>query len=193
LLFMFISQYRNIALPHWISPFFLLFIPIGVYYFYLAYPKVAKTAISLSLILVIAIHLELIIKLGKFPDYQSPFRDIVGWDKAMDKASSQLIALNNPNAAFAVTHWNLASRAIIYSSKPVFLIDNRIDQFDLWQKDTPLGKDLLFINPKSYNRDIMVDYQCDNVRKLDEYNTTLNNGIVESFSYELCENFKGIR
>lgn len=193
LLFMFLSQYRDIALPHWISPFFVLFIPIGTYYFYLTYPKATKIAITISLALVIAIHLELIAKIGKFPDYKSPFRDIAGWDIAMSKASSHSIALNNPNVALAVTHWNLASRAIIYSSQPVFLIDNRIDQFDLWQKDTPLGKDLLFINPKSYNRDIKSDYKCDSVTKLDEYNATLNDGIVDVFSYELCSNFMGIR
>ncbi|MDP3301760.1 MAG: glycosyltransferase family 39 protein [Sulfuricurvum sp.] len=193
LLFMFFSQYRFVALPHWISPFFTLFIPIGTYYFYLNQPKGTKIIVSISLILTIIIHLELIAKLGTFPNFNSPFRDIAGWENATKQASNELVHLNNKNAALAVTHWNLASRAIIYSSHDVFLIDDRKDQFDLWEKTQPIGKDLLFINPHTYHKDINSSYKCDSTVKIGEYNATLNGGIVDVFSYELCKNFTGIR
>lgn len=193
LLFMFVSQYRQIALPHWISPFFALFIPIGVFYLYSARPALAKWMVGISLALALIIQAELIAKVGRFPDFKSPFRDIYGWDKACQIASKRLNEINGSNKALAVTNWSMASRAIIYSSAPVYLIDERKDQFDIWQSGEPKGKDLLFINPKTFNTDINSSFKCDKLVKIGEYNATIEGGIVESFSYELCTNFGGKR
>jgi hypothetical protein len=187
------SQYRHVALPHWISPFFVLFIPIGTFYLYRAYPKATKYTVAISLALAVIIQLELIAKIGKFQDYKSPFRDIAGWNEAMKIASQHLNELNSTNAALAVTNWSLASRAMIYSTQNVYLIDDRSDQFDIWQKGIPEGKDLIFINPKTFNKDINATYRCDSVTKLGEYNATLNGGVIDTFSYELCKKFAGKR
>lgn len=193
LAFMLISQYRQVALPHWISPFFALFVPIGVFYLYRMRPALAKWTVGISLALAVIVHIELIVKIGRFPDMHSPFRDIYGWDEACKRASKLLSEQNGTNKALAVTNWSMASRTIIYSSAPVYLIDERTDQFDIWQSNKPFGKDLLFINPKSFNTDINSSYLCDTFTKIGEYNATIEGGVVESFSYELCTNFKGKR
>ncbi len=193
LLFMFVSQYRQIALPHWISPFFALFVPIGVFYLYGARQTLAKWVVGVSLVLAVAVQLELIAKIGRFPDFKSPFRDIYGWDGACKIASKRLNEINGANKALAVTNWSMASRAILYSSAPVYLIDERKDQFDIWQSEEPAGKELLFINPKTFNIDINSSFKCDKFIKIDEYNATIEGGIVESFSFELCTNFGGKR
>jgi hypothetical protein len=192
-LFMLISQYRQVALPHWISPFFALFVPIGVFYLYRVHPMLAKWTVGISLALAVLIQAELIAKVGRFPDFKSPFRDIYGWDEACKIASKKLSEQNSTNKALAVTNWSMASRAIIYSSVPVYLIDERKDQFDIWQSGEPLGKELLFINPKTFNTDINGSYKCDTLTKIGEYNATIEGGIVDSFSYELCTNFGGKR
>ncbi len=191
LIFMFISQYRQVALPHWISPFFALFIPVGAFYLYRAYPRLARWAIGVSIVFAAAVHIELIGKFGKFPDMKSPFRDIYGWDKAMKEADKKLSELNSTNKAIGVTNWSMASRAIVYSSSPVYLVDERKDQFDIWQNGEPSGKDILFVNPKSFNTDINGSFVCSDFIKLGEYNATISGGMVESFSYELCTGFGG--
>ncbi|MGD9969496.1 MAG: ArnT family glycosyltransferase [Sulfuricurvum sp.] len=191
--FMFVSQYRHVALPHWISPFFLLFIPIGIVYLYRRSPKTAKTVVIISLSLSTIIHAELIAKLGKFSDYRSAFRDILGWNRVAEHAAQHLRALQTQNGALAVTNWSLASRIMVYTDAPVFLIDERQDQFDLWQKDSPLGKDLLFINPRSFHKAIAQTYQCSSVQTLSSENVVLNGAIVDTFSYELCRNYGGMK
>lgn len=193
MIFMFVSQYRQVALPHWISPFFALFVPIGVFYLYRIRPVLTRWTVGISLAIAFAVHAELITKIGKFPDYKSPFRDIYGWDTACAKASKLLCEQNSTDKALAVTNWSMASRAIVYSGAPVYLVDERKDQFDIWESGKPTGKDLLFINPKTFNADINGSYKCDTLAKVGEYNATIDGGIVESFSFEFCTNFGGRR
>ncbi len=193
LVFMLASQYRQVALPHWISPFFVLFVPIGAFYLYETRAKLTKWVVGVSLVLALVVHAELALKLGKFKDYNSPFRDIVGWDGACAKADKKLSEINSTNKALAVTNWTVASRAIVYSSAPVYLIDERKDQFDIWEGTSPLGKDLLFINPKTFHKDINSSFVCDDVVSFGEYTAVLNGAIVDNFSYELCKNFQGMR
>lgn len=193
LLFMFVSQYKQVALPHWISPFFALFVPIGVFYLYRARPTLTRWAVGVSLILAVIVHVELIGKFGKFPDMNSPFRDIYGWDNAIKEADKRLSEINGTNKAIGVTNWSMASRAIIYSSLPVYLVDERKDQFDIWQSGEAKGKDILFVNPKSFNIDINGSFVCADFVRLGEYNATIEGGLVDSFSYELCRGFGGKR
>ncbi len=190
-LFMFYSQSKQVALPHWISPFFVLFIPIGTLYLYKTAPKTTKYIVYISLAIAVLIHLELIFKIGKFPDYKSPFRDIAGWDNGSKIGAN--IAKQRCADGLAVTNWSEASRVILYSEFPVFLLDSRVDQFDMWQKESPEGKNLLFINPKTFYRDINGSYRCDEIIPAGRYDETINGGIVDSFSYELCINYQGIR
>lgn len=193
LLFMFASQYRQVALPHWISPFFALFIPIGAFYLYQTREKLARWAIGVSVVLAVVAHFELMFKVGRFEELKSPFRDIYGWDKAMKIASAKLLEVNSSEKALAVGNWSFASRAMVYSDAPVFLIDDRADQFDMWQKDSPIGKNLLFIKPKTSDMDINKSYICKNVASMGEYDAILNGGVVEGFSFLLCEDFRGKR
>ncbi len=193
LLFMLISQYRQVALPHWISPFFALFVPIGAFYLYIERERLARWTLGVSLALAALIHLELIAKLGTLPDFKSPFRDIYGWDEAAKEATKKLEELNSTNKALAVANWSMASRAIAYAGAPVYLPDERKDQFDIWLGDSPAGKDLLFINPKTFNIDINFSFECADVVNLGKYDAKINGGTVESFSFDLCSNFKGKR
>lgn len=190
-LFMFYSQSKQVALPHWISPFFVLFIPIGAFYLYKKAPKTTKYIAYISLSLAVLVHFELIFKLGKFPDYKSPFRDIAGWDKASKLGAET--ADKRCADGLAVTNWSEASRVMLYSKFPVFLLDTRVDQFDIWQKSSPIGKNLLFINPKTFYKDINNSYKCDELLHVGEYTEAINKGIVDSFAYELCINYQGAK
>ncbi len=88
-------------------------------------------------------------KFFAFPDYKSPFHDIYGYPEISRQADA--IIRNNKserNKAIAVTNWTMGSRIMYYNlpyRHEVFVMDDRKDQFDEWQKNSPTGYDLLFL------------------------------------------------
>jgi 4-amino-4-deoxy-L-arabinose transferase-like glycosyltransferase len=195
--FLYTSLYET-ALPHWNSPFYLLFIPVGVYY--LSGPVRNKKKIFLnfsigfSLIVTLLLYAELGGKFFRFPDYQSPFRDIYGYDVMAAEANKILKENQGAKQALAVTNWTLGSRMIYYAlpfGAEVFVIDKRVDQFDFWQKHSPLGYDLLFVNTHFDRENIVDKYRCDTVRNVKSMDIILNGGKVNSVDFVLCKNFQG--
>ncbi|PKN05736.1 MAG: dolichyl-phosphate-mannose--protein mannosyltransferase [Deltaproteobacteria bacterium HGW-Deltaproteobacteria-9] len=200
LIFFLYTSLRETALPHWNSPFYLLFIPIGVYY--LSGPVRNKKKIFLnfsigfSLIVTLLLYAELGGKFFRFPDYQSPFRDIYGYDATAAEANKILKKNQGAKQALAVTNWTLGSRMTYYAlpyRMEVFVIDKRVDQFDFWQKQSPVGYDLLFINTRFDREDIEKTYRCDAVQPVKNMDILLNGGKVNSVDFVWCRNFRGER
>ncbi len=200
LIFFLYTSLRETALPHWNSPFYLLFIPIGVYY--LSGPVRNKKKIFLnfsigfSLIITLFLYAELGGKFFCFPDYQSPFRDIYGYDAMAAEANKILKENQGTKQALAVTNWTLGSRMTYYAlpyGMEVFVIDKRVDQFDFWQKHSPLGYDLLFVNTHFDRENIVDKYRCDTVQNVKSIDILLNGGKVNSVDFIWCRNFGGDR
>jgi hypothetical protein len=98
--------------------------------------------------------------------------------------------------ALAVTNWSLASRALYYNrdySSSVYLIDKRFDQFDIWEKESAISKDLIFINTKAFRKSLEKYVQCDSIEKIDNFDVILNRGKVNNISLEKCVNFQGLK
>jgi hypothetical protein len=214
LIFFLYTSLRETALPHWNSPFYLLFIPIGVYYLSGPMrseeprPQVAVTntfrkkkiflnfSICFSLIVTLLLYAELGGKFFRFPDYQSPFRDIYGYDAMAAEANSILNRNHSAKQALAVTNWTVGSRMTYYAlpyKMEVFVIDKRQDQFDFWQKQSPAGYDLLFVNTRFDREDIEKTYRCDVVQPVKNMDILLNGGKVNSVDFVWCRNFQGDR
>ncbi|MDD5100590.1 MAG: glycosyltransferase family 39 protein, partial [Syntrophales bacterium] len=198
LIFFLYTSLRETALPHWNSPFYLLFIPIGVYY--LSEPIRRKKKIFLnfsigfSLIVTLLLYAELGGKFIHFPDYQSPFRDIYGYDAMAAEANKILNKNQSAKQALAVTNWTVGSRMTYYAlpyKMEVYVIDKRQDQFDFWQKKPPLGYDLLFINTRFDREDIEKAYRCDIVETVKNMDILINGGKVNSADFVWCRNFRG--
>lgn len=191
--FTYASLYKT-ALPHWSALFYLLFIPIGSVYFLQVSKKFITFAVGFGLILSSVAYLELGFKFIPFPDYKSVHRDIYGFDTIMKKANA---TIKNPNKeVLAVTNWTYASRALYYNREyksKVYLIDKRFDQFDLWEKSMPLGKDVIFINTHFQHSDIAKTMKCDRVETLKEFTLKLNGKLENSVSLVECSNFQGMR
>jgi 4-amino-4-deoxy-L-arabinose transferase-like glycosyltransferase len=188
LFFLYSSLYKN-TLPHWNSVFYVLLIPIGIAYLFENKAKLTKILIIISLSITILLHFELIFKFIPAKDYQSMHRDIYGWPKIINEASKYG---NN----FAVTNWTVASRALYYSLNKninLFLIDKKYDQFDIWQKQSPLSKDLIFINTHFFKKDIHNYVYCDEYKDLTKFDILLNNKKVNTVNLILCKNYKGIK
>jgi hypothetical protein len=75
----------------------------------------------------------------------------------------------------------------------VFVIDKRVDQFDFWQKHSPLGYDLLFVNTHFDRENIVDKYRCDTVQPVKSIDILLNGGKVNSVDFIWCRNFGGDR
>jgi len=194
--FSYASLYKR-ALPHWSSPFYLLFIPIGTYYLSQVqgfWKKYLRFALVVSLLITVIAYAELAFKFIPTPDYKSPLRDIYGFDQVMKGANS--LIQDSDKEALAVTNWTLASRALYYNSghhSDVYLADRRNDQFDLWQHGSPLGKDLLVINTHFYHRDVNAWMQCAEVEKARSLDIMLHGAKVNTIDYIWCRDFRGLK
>lgn len=193
LFFTYASLYKT-ALPHWSALFYMLFIPIGSYYFLKISKTYLKIAIGFGLFLSLLAYGELGFKVIPFKDYNSLHRDIYGWDKIMQEANKE--ALKSDIKAIAVTNWTLASRAIYYNrsySSEVYLLDARDDQFDVWQKHSPLGEDIMIINTYAFKKEIDKYMKCDKVILNESFDIILNSSKVNTIELITCKNYQGLR
>ena len=200
LAFFLYTSFYDVSLPHWGSPFYLLFIPLGVYFLRVDDGKVKKYllnfSVGISLVITLLLYAELAGKWFAFPDFQSPFRDIYGWGTIAREADEILKKNPNRQRALAVTEWTMGSRMIYYSlpyKHEVFVIDRRKDQFDFWQKDSPSGYDILFVNSHFSNEDIPKRFRCGEVRVAKKIDIVLHGAKVDTIEYVWCSNFQGIK
>ena len=191
--FTYASLYKT-ALPHWSALFYLLFIPIGTYYMIDVSKKYLKIAIIFGLFVSALAYGELVFKFIPFPDYKSIQRDIYGWETIMKEANA--VISDRDKEAIAVTNWTLASRAMFYNQPyktKVYLIDNRKDQFDLWEDNKDIGKDLVVINTHFFHKDVAKYMRCDKVYTIKKFDITRNHHKVNSIDLVMCKNFQGLQ
>lgn len=193
-------SFFDVILPHWNCLFFLLFIPLGVYYLGRGEKgrkkKILKISIGVSCALTIFFYAELAGKFFRFPDFRSPFQDIYGWDHICHEADRRLKENLRSPKALAITNWTMGSRVMYYSlpyGHEVFVIDKRRDQFDIWQKKEPYGYDLLFIQTYFEKVDIEQKFKCAQVVPIHTLEITLNGGKVNKVDLVWCQNYQGMK
>jgi 4-amino-4-deoxy-L-arabinose transferase-like glycosyltransferase len=199
LIFFLLTAFFERTLPHWPAVFYLLFIPIGTVELLQSSQRwkinFLYFSIGFSLFLTLFIYLELAGKFFTFPDYKSPFRDIYGFPEIVRKADGIIKKDASPRPkAIAVSNWTMGSRAMYYSlpyKNEVFVIDHRRDQFDLWEKQTPRGYDLLVMNSHFHHLDAAKDLKCSRVEFADKIDILLNGGKVDTVEYWWCRNYGG--
>jgi len=201
IVFFLITSLSERTLPHWPGIFYVLFIPIGSYNLYLAKEKWKRNylylSIGLSLVLMLFAYTEVAGKFFKYPDYKSPFRDIYGFQKIAGQAD---IILKNDKTtahkAIGVSNWTMGSRTMYYSlpyRNEVFVIDYRKDQFDVWEKHSPQGYDILFLNTHFHELNIEKYVNCDRVEKAGKIDLLLNGAKVDTVEYIWCRNYRGTK
>jgi hypothetical protein len=133
----------------------------------------------------------------RIPDYKSPFRDIYGFPDILRLADGILKQNISPAPkAIAASNWTMGSRTMYYNlpyKNEVFVIDNRQDQFDVWQKNKPLGYDLLFINTHFNDLDIKKHIRCERDDVAGKTDLLLNGAKVDTVEFVWCHNYQGVK
>ena len=153
-------------------------------------------SVGISLTVTLFLYVELAGKWFTFPDFQSPFRDVYGWATIVREANAILQENPAPKKTLAVIEWTMGSRMIYYSlpdHNEVFVVDQRRDQFDFWQKISPLGYDLLFVHSYFSKEDITKKFKCSELYVAKRVDIVLNKAIVDRVEYIWCKDFQGLR
>jgi len=195
LFFTYSSLYKT-ALPHWSALFYLLFIPIGSYFLYeksQRWKKYIQISIAFGIVLSLLIYLEVATKVIPLKNDKLQL-DIYGFNKIMKEANSYI--KNPTKEALGVLNWTLASRSLFYNEKynsDLFVLDKKIDQFDLWQKKSPIGKDIIIIDVGFFHKDIKKYLNCNKIKLLEGFNIVQFNQNKDSIKLVKCFNYQGLQ
>ena len=121
----------------------------------------------------------------------NPIADLYGWKAAGAKAA-ELARGTNANG-IAVQNWTLGSRAAWYAKPvPVFVLDQRQDQFDLWFGKLPKGANLVLVNWSGmpFSAPIGPDLAFEACQPLDSLEIRHFGQYLSKFEFSLCTNWQ---
>ena len=122
----------------------------------------------------------------------NPIADLYGWKIAGQKAAALTQATKADG--IAVQNWTLASRAAWYAKPiPVYVLDQRKDQFDLWFGQLPPGANILLINwsGMAFPTPIGSKSAFERCEPLDTLEVQRFGQVLSKFDFSLCSNWQG--
>ena len=122
----------------------------------------------------------------------NPIADLYGWKIAGQKAAE--LSQATKADGIAVQNWTLASRAAWYAKPiPVFVLDQRKDQFDLWFGQLPPGANILLINwsGMAFPAPIGTKSAFERCETLDTLEVERFGQVLSKFDFSLCSNWQG--
>ena len=138
------------SLPHWTTPAWFCLAPFAGIGLAKAWAMQHRLAIWILLvgqlcICLIGFGFVLAGGISSSAVKSNPIADLYGWKLAGQKAAQ--LAYAKKVDGIAVQNWTLGSRAAWYAQPlPVFVLDQRQDQFDLWFGQLPVGANVLLMN-----------------------------------------------
>lgn len=121
----------------------------------------------------------------------NPIADLYGWKLAGQKAA-QLASATSANG-IAVQNWTLGSRAAWYAKPvPVFVLDQRQDQFDLWFGQLPQGAKIILVNWSGmpFSAPISSKMGFEACQPLDSLEIRHFGQYLSRFDFSLCSNWQ---
>ncbi len=125
----------------------------------------------------------------------NPIADLYGWDQAGKTALA--LSKTHSVAGIAVQNWTLGSRIAWYARpSPVFILDQRQDQFDVWFGSLKPGSDVIVVNwsampyalpVKGAQPDLQAAFaQC---QALEQVEVRHLGRVLSHFDFSLCKNW----
>ena len=184
------------GLPHWTTPAWFCLAPFAGIGLAKAWAVQRRMAIRILLVgqLVICLLSFGFVLAGGFTSSavkSNPIADLYGWKLAGQKAA-QLAQATKANG-IAVQNWTLGSRAAWYAQPlPVFVLDQRQDQFDLWFGQLPAGSNVLLINwsGMTFKPPVGGNLAFEVCEPLDQLEIIRFGQVLSKFDYSLCRNWQ---
>ncbi|MBD3821737.1 MAG: glycosyltransferase family 39 protein [Thiotrichales bacterium] len=186
----------EMSLPHWTQLAWLFISPAVAFWAWQHWTsKLLRWFVyffsGLSLVLAILLNTQLYSPWMPFKSKDNPVRDLHGWQLAITEAKA--LQKQHGNAPLFAANWTQASRIGWYAyPQPVYVTDNRFDQFDLW-----------FGNPKANSDGIVIlpDYESKTLKlnepghfKTCQLEKTLpieaHNHIIVTYRLFFCQGFQ---
>lgn len=184
------------SLPHWTTPAWFCLAPFAGIGLAKAWLMRQRNLIRILLgtqILLCLIAFSFVLA-GGIPSTSikpNPIADLYGWKIAGQKAAQ--LAQSHKADGIAVQNWTLGSRAAWYASPtPVFVLDQRHDQFDLWFGELPPGSNALLINwsGMSFANPIGGKSGFERCEPLESIEIARFGQILSKFDFSLCRNWQ---
>lgn len=190
------------TLAHWLAPAWLVVMVLGANplasHWHQGHRFALKTLVTLQT-LICSLAFVMLFFIGvpglsaQHPLHQkNPLADLWGWQQAGERAQS--LAAQQSLTTLSVSNWTLASRLAWYARPlPVIVLDDRVDQFDLWFGASQKGQSTLFVRwsqvpyeppvgPQQYERCTPLDHLA--VKRLGR--------VTSEFTYYRCDNWQGM-
>ena len=121
----------------------------------------------------------------------NPFADLHGWREAGEHALA--LAAQRGVHSVAVQNWTLASRLGWYARPlPVYVLEDRFDQFDLWAGDLPVGGDTLLVDWSQLGYAVPTGaHGFAGCTLLDTQEVQRLGRVIASFRFYACHNWSG--
>lgn len=188
---------REVLLPHWMLIYFTLMLPLAVATALLKYTAVKKlTAVfAVSGLLSLTLLVETAFHVLPARAEAGLYHDIMGWPELIDGAVARLNLVESSTKGIAVMNWSLGSRATYYAydRSPVFVLDQRYDQFDIWNPVSPIGYDLILLIEAEKKDEQLARVECESIREVGDKLTTIKDIPVHHFLYYYCAKLKSVK
>ncbi|WP_024850496.1 ArnT family glycosyltransferase [Hydrogenovibrio kuenenii] len=152
---------HEMSLPHWTQLAWLFIAPAVVFWVWQHWASKALRwfiylSSSVSLIMVIILNSQLYTPWMPVKSKDNPVHELHGWQQAVNEAIS--LQNQHPNTALFAANWSQASRIGWYAyPQPVYVTDNRFDQFDLWFGNPKQGSNGIVIVPSYESQDLKLN------------------------------------
>lgn len=184
------------SLPHWTTPAWFCLAPfagIGLAKTWTMQHRMAIRILLIGQLLICLLGFGFVLAGGITSSSvkSNPIADLYGWKLAGQKAA-QLAQATQVNG-IAVQNWTLGSRAAWYAQPlPVFVLDQRQDQFDLWFGELPAGANVLLLNwsGMAFRPPVGSNLAFEVCEPLDSLEIIRFGQVLSKFDYSLCRNWQ---
>lgn len=185
------------SLPHWTAVGVAFCLPLIASWLTVWQRRWQKSLLGLLLVTTVFLQgvlFSILFRLPiSYPDYQHPLADVMGW-KALALNMKTLALDESPTTPLPlfISNWSHASR-IAWYAKPlqVFVLDQRVDQFDLWFEQpasNTKGIALVYKDYSGWHSEVLAFFE--KCHKLNQFSVSDRQITVLEFEVYLCENYQ---